>query len=369
MKTYVLTVSGLLTACALLVAIVDPGHRYLRPVPPPTAPLAAGQARVLPADHDERVEKRAFAQLNERADLVVFGSSRGMTVRSSMLRDGTRLLNLGVSGGTLDDDLALYEVLAESDRLPTHVVVYLDPWVFNAHRAQPRWITLRNERDRFLSAHGALGTKARVASFFDWLQARGTEASELIAYPTVRASVAALARDRGLASTAAQTVPVDRVPPPQAATLADGAHIPRHDTKMPTEHEAKAAGEVYANAPQVYSLSPWEEDTEAVKYLDVWLAALKAKGIEPLLVLPPYQPTAYALLTASPTYGPILQRYRALATGTKAPVCDRIDPAAAGCAPNDFWDGMHTTERCQAKVVAGCLAETPAFAKFAPVDR
>lgn len=366
MKTYVLTVAGLLASCAVLVAVVDPGHRYLRPVPPPTAPLPPGMARVVTTDHDERVEKRAFAALTPRAELVLFGSSRGMTVRSSMLPPGASFLNLGVSGGTLDDHLALYQVLAEHDRLPTHIVVYLDPWVFNVERAQPRWITLRDERDRFLTAQGALDARLRLTSLADWTQARGTEASELIAYPTVRASLGALARDRGLDSPTPKTVPEDQVPADQSATLADGAHVGRRDIKTPTEAEARAFGEAYANAPIVYSLSPWREDRDAVKYLDLWLGDMKKRGIEPLLVLPPYQATAFSLLSASPTYGPILRRYRELAKATGVPVCDRVDPAAAGCGAAEFSDGMHTLESCQQKLIAGCLAATPAFSAFAP---
>ena len=365
MRTFLATTAALLVLSALTVGIVDPGHRYLRPVPPPAAPLAVGEARRVPIQHDERQEKRAFALLNPRADVVVFGSSRAMTVKTSMLAPGTKLLNLAVSGGTLDDDLGLYQSLVEADHVPHVALVYLDAWVFNEHREQERWISIRDERDRFLAGVGKLPMTERARSWSDWVSGRAAEASELVAYPTLRAAVQQLVQHRGLPSVKGRIVPVGELTLEDDAVLWDGSFFSHERFRAPPPEVVEQLGRAFATGAAVYSLTPWKVDDTAVDRLAAWLSALRERGVRPLLVLPPYQTHAYDLLMASPVYGPILARYRQLAQATGVAVCDRVDPRSVPCLPSEFIDGMHTTDVCEQRLVTSCLRASPQLSPLA----
>jgi peptidoglycan/LPS O-acetylase OafA/YrhL len=72
---------------------------------------------------------------------IVLGSSRIMQIGSRTL--GTELLNLGVSGSSVEDAVAIWKLASEKFD-PDLLLVSADPWLFNAKSGQDRWLTLES---------------------------------------------------------------------------------------------------------------------------------------------------------------------------------------------------------------------------------
>lgn len=78
---------------------------------------------------DERLLKTIFIEKDKnKKESIILGSSRIMTLS---LNDN-KVINLGVSGANLKDDLALlYNYIIINEKLPKRIILGIDPWVFN----------------------------------------------------------------------------------------------------------------------------------------------------------------------------------------------------------------------------------------------
>lgn len=358
MRTFVATVAVCLAAVAATVLYVDPAKRWHRKVGPVPRELAPGEVYAHPLDFDERANKRALAKQQPKAELALFGSSRVMLLRGDDL--GKKTLNLGVSGGTLDDHTALYEALKAAGKLPVAAALYLDPWSFNRERDQDRWITLHAERARFV-AEGSPDLSLRES-----LRPTATRATvafgdvvELVGWISFKASLGALRRPAPKApGVFRETDLADE----DNGTRADGSQRELASRLLPpTEaHIAKLAKE-HAAGPYGLTRAAWDDDAERV--LTAFLALAKKDGVVVSVVLPPYQPETWAVLSKHAKHGAFLARYRETAArSAKAagvPFCDAVDPAKSGCAATEFQDGMHPLPSCHRKVIAACTASAP----------
>ena len=82
--------------------------------------------------------------LQKPKDVIVLGSSRSMQI-GKQLFDGFDFFNNAVSGGSLEDHLAIYAMYRQHDLLPGTVILGLDPWIFNANNGQTRWHSIAPE--------------------------------------------------------------------------------------------------------------------------------------------------------------------------------------------------------------------------------
>ena len=77
-------------------------------------------------------------------DILVIGSSRVMLLNSSDFKEQT-FFNNGVSGASIQDLLAIYEMYEQKKCLPKKIIIGLDPWTLNINNGQSRWMTLNQE--------------------------------------------------------------------------------------------------------------------------------------------------------------------------------------------------------------------------------
>ena len=120
------------------------------------------------SNYDERlVQKYYINGLAERKDVVVLGSSRAMMIDSKMF-PGRRFFNNSVSGASLEDHIAIYELYREKKLEPATVIIALDPWLLNRYSGQSRWRSLQSEyvaaTSRFTQSQASLfGSAAGTA--------------------------------------------------------------------------------------------------------------------------------------------------------------------------------------------------------------
>lgn len=90
-------------------------------------------------NYDERIlQKELIHLMKSSPEVLVFGSSRTMLINSSFFPKQT-FFNNSVSGASLEDFIALFEIYKENNLLPKKIVIGVDPWLFNENNRQVRW--------------------------------------------------------------------------------------------------------------------------------------------------------------------------------------------------------------------------------------
>jgi hypothetical protein len=157
---YLKLTAGLCSFTLIAVATVNytanPGKIY------PPLPISDSYDRLSPkqiikqlvqSDHgiivkndtwNERDLKHALALHPTTARCAVIGSSHIMQISSdrkerSLPKNCPSLINLGVSGASLEDYLALSEAILRNEKPPKVIVFGIDPWSFNFNR-DSRWV-------------------------------------------------------------------------------------------------------------------------------------------------------------------------------------------------------------------------------------
>ena len=106
-----------------------------------------------PKNINDRYYKKKLCELykGKTFDYLILGHSRVQTISNEMF-DGTSFLNLWVTGGKLEDFVALYEVSKENNIKYKHVILCADPpSLFNANYGDTNWRELEDFYDRFMN--------------------------------------------------------------------------------------------------------------------------------------------------------------------------------------------------------------------------
>jgi hypothetical protein len=70
----------------------------------------------------------------------------------------TTFFNHGVSGATIEDDIAILELYLENGPAPRTIIIDVDPWILNANNRQMSWMTLKGEYENGTRRIGAAST-------------------------------------------------------------------------------------------------------------------------------------------------------------------------------------------------------------------
>ena len=139
MKKFCLKLSlllGLLIVTAIINYYIDPGKKYMYYI------FSTNKNILVLGNIDERVLKSKFIEKDKgKKEIVILGSSRVMTLSLN----NSKVINLGVSGANLKDDLALlYKYIEENKKNPKKIIIGIDPWIFNKNE-DTRYKVLENE--------------------------------------------------------------------------------------------------------------------------------------------------------------------------------------------------------------------------------
>jgi hypothetical protein len=310
--------------------------------------LASGENVANVTNYDERQLQRLFIRkLNQSPDVIVLGSSRTMQIGAELF-PGRRFFNHSVSGASIEDYFAIYELYAQEGFAPKQVVLDLDAWLLNRFNGQTRWESLRDCCLRSLpNSARTQGSRPPPAVAEELSRYR-----QLISFAYLRAALNLARRaDREFYPTRAKLLDVN-------IRLADGtiAYGAGYRVRSPADVAAIARREA-ARVP-VYSLGNFRElDPEYVSLLELFISRLQAQHVEILLFMPPYHPDMYeALVRQDSPYAmvAVAERYfRALARRRGIPIVGSFNPALTPCSRAEFYDGMHARPPCIRKIIAG----------------
>jgi hypothetical protein len=93
------------------------------------------------------IERRA-----EPGAVIIFGGSRASQISSAWF-EPNRALNLSVSEGGVDDAVSLFEMCVEADKVPSLVVLELDPALMH-ERHPENWVAISDYFNKALARYG-----------------------------------------------------------------------------------------------------------------------------------------------------------------------------------------------------------------------
>ncbi len=163
-KSVFLFVVFLLTVVAMTNFIVDPAQVYPK-LFPSNEPILNNFSKELSLSKygilnkynnlNERDRKKALAMFSEDVDCAIIGSSHVMQISSfredkALTKHCKSIINLGVSGGTLEDYFAFSNMLLENKNDVDTIVFGIDPWSLKFN-SDGRWNKIKSDFDKMNS--------------------------------------------------------------------------------------------------------------------------------------------------------------------------------------------------------------------------
>lgn len=306
---------------------------------------------------DERLLAKAVASKSFNADCIVIGSSHVMQIsseRKSKALQGTciSLLNLGVSGGAIEDHLTLTYLALQNRQngRPNKIILGIDPWEFSFGK-DARWTAYR--ADYLIAKKEILNAgKVRVTSLSDRDVDENNKKKliNLINLEYTIRSIKAILRDFSSGS------PVIELAPELDPSIGGDYPIRLRDNSY--VYSAKYISDAIRGMVPLggitYATDGMLNQTEAINAYRNLLLYIKSRGVEPILLMTPYHenvlkaPKSLNALAIKATEPIVLN----LAHNLGIMVIGTFDPQMFGCLSNEFYDFMHPTAECLTKLQA-----------------
>jgi hypothetical protein len=294
---------------------------------------------------DERLfQREIIASFNEAPSIVVLGSSRTMQIRQSHFGE-VSFFNHSVSGGTLEDYLAIVQLYENSGLKLKRIILCLDPWILNENHNQVRWKALASEYDSFVNETG----KTRDA--FDGMEY--VKLRQLFSISYFKSSWKRLVNLNGDFDTVG-TSANSRLTRLSDGSLNYGARM-TEVTAHEVAEDAKTMihGRLYSSE-QFNGLSDKYSD-----HLERLVLYTKRRAIRLDLVLLPFHPSVYKHVVSSHNYVNILRAeeyFNGLADTNHIAIFGSYDPAKLGLGNEHFLDGIHCNEPGINKIMLAYLS-------------
>lgn len=292
-------------------------------------------------NYDERLlEKYLINNSNFCPDVLVIGSSRVMLINSSDFKKQT-FLNNAVSGASIEDLLAIYQMYEQKKCLPKKIIIGLDPWTLNVNNDQTRWSTLNHE---YYILYNKLTNNNIVAKD----EHVGSEFLQLVSPSYFKGSFEKL---RLVTSKPiATTTKINNT----FTKLVDGSitYDLKYRSATPDEVEKRALEFISGD---IYSIEKFDKLSPEIKFLlEKFIEHLRSKHIEISLFLAPYHPKVYSFIAKSDKYSKVIESesyYRNLGLKYGIKVIGSFNPKKLNMDNSYFYDGMHCNEKGIEKII------------------
>jgi len=296
-------------------------------------------------NYDERLfNKYLIYQYPENVDVSVIGSSRIMQIRDSFLPYNLTLLNNGVSGASIEDEIALIWIYHQKGNLPNHIIIGVDPWIFNKNNNQNRWMSLKEEYECGIDILQLDNRDSNLYSFLIkkiWYDVK--KYLSLISRDVLISSLNNIFL-RTIQGNNFEMYPTNEVFSDVGIRLTDGSiSYPEKVRNRDIEEVNKMASD-YISGP-IYSLNSFDEIDNANKNKFMRLIDfLHKEKVQITIVLPPYHPIVYDEIKKNTKYRNVLlveEFLKDFSLGKNISIVGSYDPLNMNLTSNDFFDGMH----------------------------
>ncbi|MBN2963367.1 hypothetical protein JWV37_01110 [Sulfurospirillum sp. T05] len=286
---------------------------------------------------DERLfRKKIIENINYEIEWIAIGSSRTMQLRKRMfLKKDVGFQNYSVSGASLEDYMALIQAhYNKFNSYPQNIILGIDPWIFNRHNGQNRFLTLEDEYNQFLSILGH-DNKKQHESTNNYKKLFSVE------YFIENLKFVKNNFDSGLKGFEIVTsIDIDtqlREP--------DGSIQYPLKSRFPDSNEVKKSAIQYTKG-SVYSLERFDRINNK-KLFNHFVKFLQQNKITVYFYLPPYNPYTYDILVEKKEYQIINEVelfLSSLANKYNIKIIGSYNPHKYGFTNEDFFDGMHSLD-------------------------
>ncbi len=335
MKKLLLHLGLLLPILVSMILInfkVDPGNLYSKSLEKDVAAvLLSGSNLTGIKNFDERkVQKYFILGQTNRADCCVLGSSRCMQIGSEIFPEET-FINNSVSGATLQDYMAIYQLYRSKNLLPKKILLGLDPWLLNAYNGETRWQSLKPEYDQLISIE--FDQKKSTSSRSKYLQ--------LISPSYFQQALRALKSDEKPSDFQS----TDDPEPTEGGIRHDGFRIYPKDYRQMDQETINHKARKYISKKKIYRLDHFVQiDPELQSLFEKFIALTQKDGVQIAFFLSPYHPIVYDYIAKTPKYHVVEQTeayFREFALKQNIPVTGSYNPSVLNLTEKAFYDGMH----------------------------
>jgi len=145
MKSFIYSVSIFITPILLILLLVnyfgDSAHLFKVGYELKMAEIIEDGKNVTNVDnYDERIfQKEIINHMNHTPNTIVLGTSTSMLINREFLKESEFFFNNSVSGSSLEDIVAIYQIYKENNKMPKKIIIGIAPYMFNKNHGQKRW--------------------------------------------------------------------------------------------------------------------------------------------------------------------------------------------------------------------------------------
>jgi len=286
---------------------------------------------------DERDLQRNIIKLSKiNPSVIVLGSSRIMLIHSDYFKTNS-FMNHGVSGASIEDMIAIYQLYKIKGLLPQKILIGVDPWIFNKNNGQSRWNTLAVEYESFFSS------KTSVKNLFTPFD----KYYQLFSPSYFQSSIKILIK-QVLNRKQKLPLPTKLKVNDGGTRLSDGSISYNLEYRNVTiqDIDKKAKYHISGN---IYALERYTSFDEKYLHLfNMFVDEILSNNIEVEFILMPYHPLVYDFLVSKKDYKIVIdfEKYIKDYAGLKnIPVTGSLNPHLYNLNSFHFYDGMHLNEK------------------------
>jgi hypothetical protein len=294
------------------------------------AKLLVNKNAVYSTKMDERkfIKNRIIYE-NLKPKILVIGSSRIMQISNENFNK--QILNLGVSGASVEDHIAITLMALEKFNVDK-ILLGADPWLFNNFANQLRWKSISGEYKNSLKSiqfkskdYNIIENKNDREIYF--FHERFLE--KLYGFLNIRKLDLTLKENQ-----------INNLTKP--VILRDGKRVYASKT-----FKEKIKANVIEYSMYQYKFS--DEYYEIYKSFIEHLTNVHNKEV--ILVLPPYYLPSYKLtIQEKPFYLDLENKFKELSKATNIKIIGSYDASSVPCDDNEFYDYMHPKDSCMKKI-------------------
>jgi hypothetical protein len=297
-------------------------------------------------NYNERLLQKYFIEnMKECPEVITLGSSRIMQISSVFLKEN-KFINNGVSGASLEDDLAIFYLYEKRGCKIKKVILGIDPWLLNDNNEQFRWKDIQNEYFDFSGQQ----LKQKInpdyqTKLYDYIKYK-----ELLSGSYFKSSLQFLLK--GLNKKYKPTKSIENK---GFTRLIDGSiyYDEAYRNASFSEIERKALRCV-ANQP-IYSLGKFTVFSERYKAtFNKFIEYLQKQGIEVEFFLSPYHPVVFDYFKKNKYYHIVFKSedyFREVAFAHNIKVIGSYDPGKYSFDNSYFYDGLHCSDKAINKIL------------------
>lgn len=314
------------------------------------------------AENDRVLLKNYVGLVPESPDVLVIGSSRATYFHKGLF-PGIKFFNASVLGRTLPDALALYELFRENGRLPKSLILEVDPYLIENRPSyagfETRGFSLYAEYSQGLTRRG------QAPPSWDYGLALAQTLPEQIKELSPATFQKAFVRMVGQLTRTETPVPnawdMAHPPPNFILRLSDGALVyALPDTQLPPAELERRVLKSLQSGPsnrtgQAFSPTAKEQFEKFVR-------GIQQDGVKVYFVFVPFNSLYRNRLRGTPAdqfVDDAEAYYRTFAREANIQVIGSFDADRAGCAADEFVDGLHPLLPCIVRIWQAARADVP----------